>query len=139
MTLVRFASICDIPGCGARSEEYSSWPVCGECNRDICPVHQVPGTLEQDEGVNRALCHDCKEGVHPLTDTPQIDLSQVPDRDIRAEFIRRIRPPTGANKKLAPCTGCGEMLGAHERRKPCPKCGTRNAKQMWSDTRTYTT
>lgn len=68
-----------------------------------------------------------------MTDKPHIDLSQVPDRDIRAEFLKRVQPPVRP-KKLLPCTGCGTELGARERRKPCPKCGTRNAKQAWKDT-----
>ena len=68
-----------------------------------------------------------------MSDNPPIDLSQVPDREIRAEFIRRVRPPAERLKKLAPCKGCGAMLGARERRKPCPSCGTRNLKNEWRD------
>lgn len=57
MATVRFASICDVPDCGARSDEYSVWPVCSECGRDICMTHQVVNTLDEEQ--NKALCHDC--------------------------------------------------------------------------------
>ena len=49
MTLVRFASKCDAPDCGRRSEEGANWPSCRSCGLDICPDHTVPGSLKQSE------------------------------------------------------------------------------------------
>ena len=63
MSLVKFACTCDIPGCGARSSEYEAWPECAECGRDICPVHQVKDTLDEEK--NSAVCHDCMNGAQP--------------------------------------------------------------------------
>jgi len=57
MSIVRFASICDIPDCGARSAEYSAFYRCSECSCDLCPEHQVEGTVDEETGT--ALCHDC--------------------------------------------------------------------------------
>lgn len=65
MTMVRFATTCDArphvgdEPCGARSPEYVVWPHCRECLIDICPEHQHPGSLIEDEGTNTALCHEC--------------------------------------------------------------------------------
>lgn len=60
--MVRFATTCDVNGCGCRSEEFSSWPRCRECSRHVCPKHQVPGSDTQDER-NEALCASCYRGV----------------------------------------------------------------------------
>lgn len=49
MTLVKFAAICDAPGCDARSEEYRGWPSCRACLLDTCPDHAVEGSLQQHE------------------------------------------------------------------------------------------
>ena len=57
MSIVRFANICDVPGCGNRSEEYTAYPECKECGRDICPKHQVKESLDEER--NSALCHGC--------------------------------------------------------------------------------
>lgn len=54
--MVKFAQTCDFVVesgigtpriCSKRSEEYSSWPSCRECSRDICPEHTAPGSLEE--------------------------------------------------------------------------------------------
>lgn len=57
MSLVKFASICDWPGCGSRSEEYVAYPSCKECQRDLCPRHQVKDSLDEER--NNALCLAC--------------------------------------------------------------------------------
>jgi hypothetical protein len=57
MSLTRFASICDVPGCGKRSAEYTAWPHCIACGRDLCPVHRSVGSYDEETGT--ALCLDC--------------------------------------------------------------------------------
>lgn len=49
MTMVKFATICDAPDCGKRSEEYTGWPSCRACMLDTCPEHTVPGSLQEHE------------------------------------------------------------------------------------------
>jgi hypothetical protein len=59
--MVRFATLCD--ECEARSEEYTAWPTCRDCQRDICPACAAPGSVEDEEherGVRQTcLCADC--------------------------------------------------------------------------------
>lgn len=59
--IVRFAAKCDT--CGARSEEYTAWPTCRECNNDVCLDCAEPGTLiEADVGSpETVLCRQCAE------------------------------------------------------------------------------
>ncbi len=47
--IVKFANICDEAGCTARSDEYTHWPVCRECEGDFCPRHIWPGTLRDGD------------------------------------------------------------------------------------------
>jgi hypothetical protein len=56
VSIVRFATLCDL--CKARSEEYTSWPTCQECERYVCKACQVPGSDTEDER-NQALCKEC--------------------------------------------------------------------------------
>jgi hypothetical protein len=56
--MVRFATLCDIASCLKRSDEYSAWPSCRHCLRDVCPDHQVPGSATEDED-NLAVCTEC--------------------------------------------------------------------------------
>jgi len=49
MTMVMFATRCDTPDCGKRSEEYTSWPTCRDCHEHACSDHTVPGSLQQNE------------------------------------------------------------------------------------------
>lgn len=49
MTSVKYADICDAPGCGKRSEEYAGWPTCRACMLDFCPDHTVPGSVQERE------------------------------------------------------------------------------------------
>lgn len=44
MTMVRFATTCDGPCCGVRSEEYHSWAMCRECSDHFCLDCREPGT-----------------------------------------------------------------------------------------------
>lgn len=66
---VRFATLCD--RCRARSDEYSSWPMCRECMDDICPSCAAPHSLSTGDGERRdsVLCKSCttdyNEGVIP--------------------------------------------------------------------------
>lgn len=60
MSIVRFATICDAPGCKMRSPEYTRWPDCRECLSHTCPNHMAAGSLRQnDYGVENCLCMDC--------------------------------------------------------------------------------
>lgn len=66
--MVRFATTCDVVTkinggtrmCGKRSIEYVAFPSCRECYANVCPEHQVPGTLVEDEGRNACLCLECR-------------------------------------------------------------------------------
>lgn len=91
MTVVRFATTCDHPvccgeyarcltacverdpdakgrPCGRRSEEYTAWPVCSECDRDTCPDHMADGTLDPGDGdrEDRCLCRGCDARIKAL-------------------------------------------------------------------------
>ena len=57
MSKVRFAVICAI--CGKRSEPWTEWKTCRECNETICDEHIVPGS--EDEETGRAICTDCRD------------------------------------------------------------------------------
>ena len=54
MSVVRFATVCDC--CGARSEEYTSWPTCDLCGEDVCPKCSI--NPSEDER-NLATCCRC--------------------------------------------------------------------------------
>jgi hypothetical protein len=56
---VRFATLCDT--CGARSEEYTTWPSCLECQQDCCPDCYKPGskTDADVDAPERCLCLTC--------------------------------------------------------------------------------
>jgi hypothetical protein len=54
--IVKFASRCDKPGCGIRSEEYVEFPHCSSCGEHACPNHRVAGSVDDR---NRCLCTDC--------------------------------------------------------------------------------
>ena len=55
--MVRFATKCDT--CGARSEEYTAWPTCRECDNDACPDCSEPGTMIEDDGRQTVICRSC--------------------------------------------------------------------------------
>lgn len=59
--MVKFATTCDIPGCAARSAEYTAWPSCRDCGEDICPAHQQTGskTEADEEHAETCLCVLC--------------------------------------------------------------------------------
>jgi len=57
MSYIRFASVCDVPGCHQQSAEYEDYPTCMECSRQVCPKHQSPGTNDPES--NTVLCTDC--------------------------------------------------------------------------------
>lgn len=47
MGLVRFATLCDLDGCGRRSEEYTEWPACRTCDRYCCHEHSAAGSRRE--------------------------------------------------------------------------------------------
>lgn len=69
MVMVKFATLCDAPDCGKRSDEYTGWPTCRACLLDICPEHTVPGSVKEREHedadgnvdgiVQTVYCLDC--------------------------------------------------------------------------------
>jgi hypothetical protein len=57
MSMVRFATVCDGPGCGERSAEYQAFPSCKVCGGDFCP-ECAEGDF-YDEERNQTLCKVC--------------------------------------------------------------------------------
>ena len=58
--MIRFATLCDIPNCLKRSEEYTTWPTCIDCERDFCPAHGII-TIEADlNQPEKGFCYDCQ-------------------------------------------------------------------------------
>lgn len=59
MSTVRFATTCD--RCHKRSEEYTAWPICRECNGDVCYNCVAPNTLTEVDLDNpeTAVCKEC--------------------------------------------------------------------------------
>jgi hypothetical protein len=55
-------------------------------------------------------------------------LELMPTAQIRAEVNKRVGREHPKPKRLKPCAKCGQLLGARERRLPCPGCGARNWK-----------
>lgn len=55
-----------------------------------------------------------------------IDLSTVPDEDLKNEYMRRFnaryRGPGGRKPSLRPCPLCHEQFGSHALRAHLPKC-----------------
>lgn len=60
---------------------------------------------------------------------PDWDLSTIPRDLLRAEYVKTIKPPIRARVEL-PCIQCAHPLSARERRKPCPKCGSRQPRDL---------
>lgn len=60
MSLVRFATVCD--RCHVRGSEYTSFPICEQCERDICD-HCTAYKLTDWDHQHRStvVCRDCKE------------------------------------------------------------------------------
>ena len=64
--IVKFATLCDRKGpdgltCGARSDEYTTWPTCTDCGEDFCLKHGVV-TIEADvDQPERGLCEACQD------------------------------------------------------------------------------
>jgi hypothetical protein len=64
MSMVRFATVCDKPGCTARSEEYTAWPSCEDCGDETCAAHMARITVEADGAIDKpqpemCLCLPC--------------------------------------------------------------------------------
>lgn len=57
------------------------------------------------------------------------DLSSIPPKLLRAEYAKSIKPPAPRARVELPCIQCATPLSARERRKPCPKCGTRHPRK----------
>jgi hypothetical protein len=60
MALVKFASICDVKPCAARSAEYTEWPTCRECMQHACPAHTAANTLIENDGQRTVICSECQ-------------------------------------------------------------------------------
>ena len=59
MSLMRFATICDYPGCAERSDEYTSFPHCLECMKDFCKKH-IDIIRQADLNISEAgICENC--------------------------------------------------------------------------------
>ena len=73
--IVRFATRCDI--CDLRSTEYTAWPSCTECQRDICLACAVPGSLIETDGEQPAtvICATCYADLIAPIDTSGYDYS----------------------------------------------------------------
>lgn len=119
MSFVRFASICDKDGCGARSEEYSAWPNCrnGDCQQHTCPAHMVPGSVRSDVDVYDCLCLDCQ--------AEYLALCMV------GEHTWRCTTRGGYQPTLYKCEGCGaerqepgESWDEIRRAGQCRECGS---------------
>ena len=65
-----------------------------------------------------------------LAYSPQWDLSSIPREILRAEYARTIKPPPARVRIMLPCVQCAHPLSARERRKPCPKCGSRQPREL---------
>lgn len=63
---------------------------------------------------------NCPHCSHPI---PDAALDSMPLAVLQAVVNRRLPKKP---KDLYPCVGCKKLLGARERRKPCPQCGARN-------------
>jgi hypothetical protein len=64
--------------------------------------------------------------------TKSWDLSSIPDDLLQREAAkrRRSKQPAALRKRIElPCKGCGKLLSARERYRPCPACGARNRYQ----------
>jgi hypothetical protein len=55
MSIVMFATLCD--NCGARSSEYTSWPECRVCGKDVCD--SCRRIESDDDESNRTVCKAC--------------------------------------------------------------------------------
>ncbi len=71
--IVRFATICV---CGKRSEEYTSWPTCTECQEYTCLDCAEPETNTEDER-NEVLCKRCKPTAHPKIDGEDLSDAEI--------------------------------------------------------------
>lgn len=67
MTTVKFADLCDHPGCSKRSAEYAHWPVCRWCLHSVCPEHRVPGSVHGEDTITTwCVCVACQEKEEAL-------------------------------------------------------------------------
>lgn len=59
MTMVRFATTCDL--CGKRSAEYTAWPSCENCIRDTCPECRLPDLVREADADQQeiSMCLEC--------------------------------------------------------------------------------
>ena len=69
MSRVRFAVLCD--NCGQRSEEYGYFPVCFECQRDICPECGEMSFYDEERG--RILCKQCYKEALASNEDEEVD------------------------------------------------------------------
>ena len=58
MSLVRFATVCDV--CHKRGEEYAAFPWCRECGRDVCADCRSTDWDDPENGTG--ICKECATG-----------------------------------------------------------------------------
>lgn len=61
--MVKFANLCDL--CGQRSEEYSRWPMCEDCDSDVCPKCVAEAICDWD--YDQTALVRCVNCTPPLT------------------------------------------------------------------------
>lgn len=63
MTMVRFATACNL--CGKRSEEYTAWPTCRDCDAHVCPDCAAPDSPVTGDGERQdaVTCVPCAQAV----------------------------------------------------------------------------
>lgn len=75
MSIHRFHTKCDIENCGNRSDEYTAFPTCQDCMRDICPEHAEPDTTTEPDldAPPTCICVECWKENHEDNGGPDID------------------------------------------------------------------
>jgi predicted RNA-binding Zn-ribbon protein involved in translation (DUF1610 family) len=80
-------------------------------------------------GVTLSVLKEAAQDAQVRAEIWRAQLEPMPTPVIRAEVNRRTAAESPKHKSLRACVGCGAMLGARERRLPCPKCGARNPRK----------
>lgn len=84
---------------------------------------------DEPAGVPLSVLKETAQDAQFRAEIWRAQLEPIPTPVIRAEVNRRTAKEHPQPRKLEPCAGCGAMLGARERRLPCPNCGKRNPRK----------